>query len=190
MTRIDIINALQSAKLHDWFNDNAYGLIAGKNAGFYRENRITKEIVDCIAMPTVLTQKGEKGRGVVDIIDTNTNDIAESSHNGTFQFFANSLNHLAEDYTKRKAQNYNGRYFALIYLMHIDRLDPNSNIPKSYAKDIRAKTNAERIATRALVERFLKTLPNGIVHHEQYRKLMTPKEPITRLEYDVYLMEL
>jgi len=38
MTRINIINALQSTKLHDWFNDNAYGLIAGKNASLLRSN--------------------------------------------------------------------------------------------------------------------------------------------------------
>ncbi len=190
MNRLDIEKALKSQKLHDWFNANVDGLIAGKNAGFYRENEITSEIVDCIANSNIQTQKSELGRGVVDIIDTTTNDVIEAAHNGTFQDYRSSLNHMAEDYQKRISQGYNGKYFTLIYLMHIDRLDPNSQIPKSYATAIRSKPKAELVATKALVEKFLKALPNGIVHHEQFHGLKTPNELLTILDYDIYLMEL
>ena len=190
MNRLDIEKALKSRKLHDWFDANVDVLIAGKNAGFYRENAITSEIVDCMANSNIKTQKSELGRGVVDIIDTATNDVVEAAHNGTFQDYRSSLNHMAEDYQKRISQGYKSKYFALIYLMHIGKLDQNTKLPESYARVIRTKPRAEMVANKALVEKFLKALPNGIVHHEQFHGLKTSNEPATILDYDIYLMEL
>jgi len=45
MNRLDIEKAIKSRKSHDWFNTNVAELIAGKNAGFIRENEITKDLI-------------------------------------------------------------------------------------------------------------------------------------------------
>ena len=189
MNAIEIINALRNPKLHKWFNDNTDGLIVGKNGKFNRENAITEEIAKYINNTNVNTQKRKYGRGIIDIIDTKTNDIVEAAHNGTFQNYKKSLNHISEDFAKRKAQGYSKSHFALIYLMDVVQLDKVTNLPKSYLKKVTSKLRAKHIANRVLIENTLKTLPNGIVHHEKIYGLSTKTET-TILNYDIYLMEL
>ena len=186
MTINDFANSLHSDCINNWFTCNTDNLIQGQNATprFNRENEITARIVNCINIPAIVTQQQN-----CDIIDTRNNDIGEAAHNGTFQPALYGINHIIQDYFKRRGQGYTNNYFALLYLMDIENLDTNTNLPANYVNLIRATTRPNLLQTKYEVERLLNLLPNKILVHEPFHNFQSSTET-TILNYDIYVLKM
>jgi hypothetical protein len=186
----DFEKALHSPCLKKWFEDNVDKLIRGKNNGGFasRENAITSEIVNCMNNSNIKTQR--KGRR--DIIDSNTDDIGEAAHNGTWQASTAGLGHIFGDYYKRLGDNHTEDkkdvdFYGLMYLWDLENVPEKTGFP--YENDFRKVPRSFLIQSKLLTETTLNRFPGGIRVHEPFHNLQSSIES-TILNYDIYVIKM
>ncbi len=189
MTIKDFEDVLHSDCLNKWFNSNIDNLIGGVKGTthFVREDEITKAIVNCLGNINIVTQvKPESKRGKLDIHDKINNDIAEAAHNGTFngQSPLDGPNHIVTDFFKRKVLGLKGDFYALMYLLDIENIDPSSLF--TYGVPVNRQTALQK---KYKVENYLNKLPGKIQVHEPFHNLKSPTET-TIVNYDIYVLKM